>query len=375
MNEFDPYPAQWSRNMAEAGVIAPCVVDERSILDVCAADLVDYSQCHFFGGISVWPAALRIAGVPDDFPVWSGSCPCQGFSVAGQGRGFLDERHLWPAWFHLIEQRRPPIIFGEQVASPLAGAWLDLVCADLEGIGYAVGTAVAPAAGFGAPHGRHRTWFVAHALRPGWSERWTFARRGQTARSGVAGELADDDDDERLERRLGRSERRNKRAVGAGGVGDVGALDEPQSPRRRRGLTMEDWRRDEFGGPGAERHVSGVEHSDVAGRGTGRSRSWEQSLRDERGGGAVTLVDAESEQARVSRFARERRATRGFWADADWISCRGGKWRPIEPGTFPLAHGAVNRMGKLRAYGNAIVLPQAVEFIKAALAALMEVTP
>ena len=33
---------------------------------------------------------------------------------------------------------------------------------------------------------------------------------------------------------------------------------------------------------------------------------------------------------------------------------------------FPLAHGARNRMGRLRAYGNAIVAPLAAEFIKAA---------
>lgn len=58
-------------------------------------------------------------------------------------------------------------------------------------------------------------------------------------------------------------------------------------------------------------------------------------------------------------------ATDGFWADADWIPCADGKIRPVEPGTFPLAHGATARVGRLRAYGNAIVRPQAAIFLEA----------
>jgi DNA (cytosine-5)-methyltransferase 1 len=55
----------------------------------------------------------------------------------------------------------------------------------------------------------------------------------------------------------------------------------------------------------------------------------------------------------------------GFWRDADWLLCKDGKWRPVEPGTFPLAHGAASRVGRLRAYGNAINAEQATEFIRA----------
>jgi DNA (cytosine-5)-methyltransferase 1 len=60
--------------------------------------------------------------------------------------------------------------------------------------------------------------------------------------------------------------------------------------------------------------------------------------------------------------------TNGFWHPADWLPCIDGKARPVEPGTFPLAHGVAARVGRLRAYGNAIVAPLAEEFIRAYLA-------
>ncbi|EPL0281951.1 DNA cytosine methyltransferase, partial [Enterobacter hormaechei] len=71
----------------------------------------------------------------------------------------------------------------------------------------------------------------------------------------------------------------------------------------------------------------------------------------------------------------------GFWRDADWLLCRDGKWRPVEPGTFPLVDGAAarlgrvepgvarvassNRVGRLKDYGNAINAQAAAEFIRA----------
>lgn len=162
-NEHDAFAARWLRELIKAGHIAPGHVDERSIEDVLPAELMGYTQHHFFAGIGVWSLALRRAGWPDDRPVWTGSCPCQPFSAAGKGEGFADERHLWPAFYHLIEQCRPATVFGEQVASGHAGAWIDLVHADVEALGYAFGCVAFPAAGVGAPHLRDRAYWVADA--------------------------------------------------------------------------------------------------------------------------------------------------------------------------------------------------------------------
>lgn len=160
-NEIDKNAAQWLRNLIEAGHIAKGVVDERSIEDVTRSDLIGFKQCHFFAGIGGWSLALRLAGWPDNREVWTGSCPCQPYSQAGKGAGFTDERHLWPAWYHLITQCKPPKIFGEQVEAAIKHGWLDLVQDDLEGCGYTFAAVGLPAASIGSPHVRSRIWFVA----------------------------------------------------------------------------------------------------------------------------------------------------------------------------------------------------------------------
>ncbi len=168
-NEIDPYCAEWLRNLIAAGEIPLGVVDERSIEDILPSELGGYTQCHFFAGLGGWSLALRLAGWPDDRPVWTGSCPCQPFSAAGKGAGFADQRHLWPAWFHLISECRPAELFGEQVAN--AAEWLGLVFSDLEALDYVVGGVPIEAASAGAYHLRDRLWFVAHASGQGLAKR------------------------------------------------------------------------------------------------------------------------------------------------------------------------------------------------------------
>lgn len=83
-NENNPFAASWLRNIVAAGHIPKKDVDERSIADVLSPDLVGYDQAHFFAGIGGWPFALRLAGRPDDRPVYTGSPPCQCFSKLGK---------------------------------------------------------------------------------------------------------------------------------------------------------------------------------------------------------------------------------------------------------------------------------------------------
>ena len=171
-NEIDPYAADWLRRLIATKVIPAGDVDERSITDVRPDDLRGYRQCHFFAGIGGWPLALRLAGWGDEWRVWTGSVPCQPYSVASVGHGGAegqsDDRHLWPTFSALIREHRPPAIFGEQVASAVKWGWWDEVALDLESQGYAAVSAILRADAYGAAHERKRLYWVAHAGREGW---------------------------------------------------------------------------------------------------------------------------------------------------------------------------------------------------------------
>ena len=90
------------------------------------------------------------------------------------------------------------------------------------------------------------------------------------------------------------------------------------------------------------------------------------------------VADADSNRRQVRRIGQDglaalpgqegdqtQRSCRSSWADLEWLPCLDGKARPVESSTFPLAHGIPGRVGRLRAYGNAIVPQAAVEFIRA----------
>ncbi|MBD8654140.1 DNA cytosine methyltransferase [Oxalobacteraceae sp. CFBP 13730] len=341
-NEIDPYAAEWLRNLIAAGHIAPGVVDTRSIEDVHPADLQDFTQCHFFAGIGVWSLALRRAGWPDDRPVWTGSCPCQPFSAAGQGAGFADERHLWPAFHHFIRQRRPAVVIGEQVASKDVEPWIDLVQNDLEGVGYRFGAIPFPSAGVGAPHIRDRLYWMADA---------NGSARGQ-GRSDVRG-------------RLDGSDAQSRPGSGSGVVpGRLAHADGGYASAERQQCGGQQRQQPEDGGRGVVAPVGlGHTNGEPAGRHAGSAHAAQT------GHGAQGGDDHGPGNAGIGVGAELAGPTNGFWRDADWLGCRDGKWRPVEPGTFPLAHGAAARVGRLRAYGNAINAEAARVFIEAVMEA------
>lgn len=324
-NENDKQAANWLRELIHEGHIAPGVVDDRSIRDVTASDLRGFVQCHWFAGIGVWSHGLRRAGWPDGRPVGTGSCPCQPFSAAGARKGFEDPRHLWPDWARIIReareqgQRWADCIFGEQAAT--AGAWLDLVRADLEALGYAFGATDLPAAGFGGAHIRQRFYWVADADNAEWwadhAPRnvgdWPNAGRVQgpsdAAERGAPGWLADADG------------------------GYAGA--ERQQPGGQQRQLAED----------GEAGWLGNAHGEGSPLG-----SWHP---DERG--AVRVQGPAAGQA-------------GALFGCDWLLCSDARVRPVESGTFPLATEAPARLGRLRGYGNAIDAETARNFIAAYMA-------
>jgi DNA (cytosine-5)-methyltransferase 1 len=353
-NEFDPKAAAWLRELIKAGQIPPGEVDERSICDVQPSDLAGFVSCHFFAGIGGWPYALRLAGWPDDKPVWTGSCPCPPFSSAGKKQScpecgcakpfpcpwrtgyftcsgcdhswFADARHLWPEFWRLIAECQPAIVFGEQVASADGRVWLVGVRGTLETVGYAVGAADLCSAGVGAPNIRQRLWWMAHAdlLR-------CDQQRGGSGPSLREAREIFGTDDNCTASRLGHAEElgwhfeRNhndaaKRAEFASGIGSSS-----------RGL-------EGHAGDGDNRNQPGWFDTAAAGptHATGS----------------------------VSRF----------WDDYDLIRCLDGKARRVESGTFPLASGVPGRVGILRGYGNAINPELAKIFIQACEEARGEIT-
>lgn len=333
-NEFDPFAAAWLRELISNRLIPRGLVDDRSITEVQPEDLTGFTQCHFFAGIGGWPLALQLAGVDHRTPLWTGSPPCQPFSVAGKQLGQLDERHLAPTFMRLVAQCRPPVLFGEQVAAAIGKHWLDDLFIELEGEGYACGAAVLPACSVGAPHKRDRLFFGAHQRGNADSKRHNRQRAllqqarpedmPEITRAGEAGSVANTDD-ARPQGRVGVPERADQQSSGASGVDGE------------------------------------LAHSTQCG--------WGEECADAGGGISGDIPEGRPAGCGAGSGDNPANPHHGFWSDADWLGCRDGKFRPVESGTFPLAHGIPARVGRLRGYGNAIVPQVAAEFITAFMGA------
>ena len=335
-NEIDKYCVEWLRNLIAEGLIADGDVDARSIGDVRPNDLRGYTQCHFFAGLGGWSAALRKAAWPDHRPVWTGSCPCQPFSLAGKQRGFADERHLWPYWCYLIGQCRPAIVLGEQVAS--GAAWLRLVRSDLEALGYAVGAIPVEAACAGADHLRDRYWFVGHAigarqLQPQGREcdigRWT-GDAGSVGHGACEPEREPHDAGDTI------ADGRQTRPVSGGAGGTSGAIglahpDQPGASEERQ------QRSGQFGGAGCDQETCALGNALA-----------DSSQQQQHGGGNARAVGWDE-----------------YPDGGSWVIGADGKARRVKPGIRLLVDGVPSRVAKLRALGNAIDLRPAAAFIDA----------
>ena len=386
-NENDPKAAAWLRELIKAGHIAPGEVDERSIVDVKADDLKGFTQCHFFAGIAIWSAAFRLAGWPDDRPVWSGSAPCQGYSVAGKGKGTDDDRDLWPVFASLIRECRPEYVFGEQVEAAIAYGWLDRLRLDLEKETYAVGSCVLGAHSSGAPHIRQRLWWVADNQEHGRRATEPPARSGEE-HGGVGNAV------ERGERRGDQSRPRASREQVAqpqdresatdqscDGRDELGGLENTSGtrPRYKDGSSSEQERNPMDAGAKSIRQVyrsAGTDRTDADGGGSGMA-----DMQRERGRNG-NREGQDAEDAEPCRF--------NLWLESKLHHCRDGKSRciPTESGLqsvvddgaglctemdagwngslFPLAGKMPGRVMLLRGAGNAVNMGTCAAFIEAA---------
>ena len=312
-NDTDEYCCEWLENLISARIIPYGVVDSTPIQRLKPEKLSKFTQVHLFAGMGGWPYALRLAQWPDSRPVWTGSCPCQPFSVAGKGKGTKDKRHLWPYMRRLINHAspKPPVCFGEQVSGAAGLLWLSRVRVDLEALAYEVGAVDSCAAGVGAPHIRQRLWWVADHANDRWRQKPEDTQRSN------------------------------------GGVGEKG---------RATGFALRS-----YAGRLADYQRQGLE-------GREKQPAWEERAAVERGGGTGGVVVTplptgegfKQQPQQLPRIAAQ-------WAEVDIIPCLDGKHRRIKSGLLPLAHGISSRISKLRAIGNTIVPQLAAEFILAYL--------
>lgn len=426
-NEYDPHKAAWLRQLIDMGLIAWGEVDERSITEVQPGDLCGYTQHHFFAGIGVWSYALRQAGWPDDRPVWSASCPCQPFSAAGAQAGTADTRHLWPEVYRLARKSKPDLVIGEQVSSPLGLDWFDIVSADLEREAYACGAVDSCAAGAGgSPHIRQRLYWMAVAnqgRRGGKSESDSHAVHGaaqrgaygrDTDRRGVVGGVADSGSvrhDRRRAREAGGWPEQSERICDARGMAfpTVAGLEKRADIRRPAGT-----QRAAVVGSGAAERLGHTPH--------GRQSMQRDETLTRSGGHADGAVESQrlghttdtrslpglhgrihsGQESPGPRDAEPERSGSvcGDWSRPDWILTRPQRVgdsagiRPVIGGILPLLDGTTSamvrssdpglavlaaadstseaRVMRLKGYGDAIVVPQAVDFVRVVMEVLSQ---
>jgi DNA (cytosine-5)-methyltransferase 1 len=259
--------------------------------------------------------AERLAAYGIAVDVICGGFPCQDISLAGRGAGIDGERSgLWGQYARLVREVRPVYVIVENVAALLSRGLGD-VLGDLASLGYDAEWHCIPASAVGAPHRRDRIWILAYPQCQQQRQDAVQNGRGPV----VAGETAS-------QRRQGSGEASGRSGVLA------------NTASERRGETREH-----------------------------QSERTEERLASS--GPALPYADAINAQGFVGRrndtlirreqIERQTRLCGGAGEHQDWT---------VEPSVGRVAHGVPDRVGQLRAYGNAVV-PQIPELIGRAILA------
>ena len=269
--------------------------------------------------------------------VVAGGFPCQPFSVAGERKGKLDDRHLWPEMFRVIKESKPRWVIGENVFGFINMA-LDDVQSDLESEHYEVRKFVLPAVAVDAKHRRDRCFVIAYSnsdfIRN--KPRWGDGENGQGSPiftdHGEAQSMADSNSHDGWRRSCSKSQGRESRMEHGGRSSRLTERQSGQALANPNGERQLQQR-------GAEQEVGGWV-----------SNSGEQDV-----------THANGERLEVREGIGENTQSELQTIERSDSKRRENVWLP-EPRLGRVADGVPGRVDRLKGLGNAVV-PQLIQAI------------